>query len=89
MSVRSQGRETRKAGGSDCLRDSATQQEEEVMEIEFTLHVTVKGRSLQEIDDGLVTAAGQRLVARLACSTEDRGSFKRTCDRASAATEAI
>lgn len=36
------------------------------MELEFTLNVTVKGHSLDEIDEGLLKAAGQRLVARMA-----------------------
>lgn len=35
------------------------------MELEFTLTVTVRGKSLNEIDDGLVEAAGQRLQARI------------------------
>ena len=34
------------------------------MEIEFTLNLVVKGNSLDEVDDGLIKAAGQRLIAR-------------------------
>lgn len=33
--------------------------------IEFKLELTIKGSSLQEVDDGLVRAAGERLQARI------------------------
>lgn len=38
---------------------------EKNFQVEFTLTVTVKGNSLQSIDDGLVQAAGERLAARM------------------------
>lgn len=34
-------------------------------EVKFVLNLTIEGSSLQDIDDGLVKAAGQRLMARL------------------------
>jgi hypothetical protein len=38
---------------------------EQPFDVEFSLTVVVKGRSLQDIDNGLVQAAGQRLAARM------------------------
>ena len=34
-------------------------------ELEFVLTLTIKGNSLQEVDDALMKAAGERLMARL------------------------
>ena len=35
------------------------------MELEFVLSLQIKGKDMKEIDDGLVQAAGQRLMARM------------------------